>query len=191
MADLTDMLRHNEQPVWPGNQEVGRCFAEIGRLVESPARAVALASRLTVLVNELFVCVLEMFRDRRITRRPELATTERSVALFLEELKRSPQEPWSLDSMAAVVGIHRTRFVHYCRKLTNTTPAIYLNRLRVNRAQEAMRNDPDRSLTDIAYDCGFATSQYFATVFRNLAGCSPSDFRGRLSPGIKRTSRVV
>ena len=65
----------------------------------------------------------------------------------------------------------------YCRKLTNTSPTIYLNQLRVSRAKEIMRNEPGRALTDIAFDRGFASSQYFATVFRLYAGCSPSDFR--------------
>jgi AraC-like DNA-binding protein len=32
-------------------------------------------------------------------------------------------------------------------------------------------------VTDIALDCGFTTSQYFATVFRRQMGRSPRSYR--------------
>jgi AraC-like DNA-binding protein len=41
-----------------------------------------------------------------------------------------------------------------------------------------LRQEPTQSITAIAAACGFATSQYFATIFRREMGLSPRSFRG-------------
>jgi len=183
LRELTDMLRHNEQPVWAGTDEVGHCFAELSRLVANAGQVATLGSRLAVHINELLVCVLEMLRQRDVQREPALASAERTVAMFLAGLESSVAEPWTLDGMAQHAGLKRTRFAHYCRRLTNMSPVQYLNQLRLKRAKAAMRADPGRSLTDIAMDCGFTTSQYFATVFRRFEGCSPREWRSNRAAG--------
>lgn len=177
LGDLTDMLRQNEQPVWRATQEVGACFAEIGRLVESASRVATLGSRLAMRINELFVCVLEMLRQHDVSREPALIATDRTVEMFLRRLEATPDEPWTLDTMAEQTGLKRTRFAHYCRKLTNRTPLQYLNDVRIGRARELIAADPARSLTDVAFACGFSSSQYFATTFKRVAGCSPRAYR--------------
>ena len=53
----------------------------------------------------------------------------------------------------------------------------YLNALRVEKACALLKKDEERSVTDIALECGFATSQYFATVFRRHCRCTPREYR--------------
>ncbi len=40
-----------------------------------------------------------------------------------------------------------------------------------------LKKDSDRTITDIAFDCGFESSQYFSTVFKKNAGLSPKQWR--------------
>ena len=108
---------------------------------------------------------------------PELTSAERATEMFLVELESSSAQPWTLESMAESAGLHRTRFAHYVRKLRNMTPLECLAHLRVERARRLMRERPGLSLTDIALECGFASSQYFATVFRRVTGRSPREER--------------
>jgi AraC family L-rhamnose operon regulatory protein RhaS len=79
--------------------------------------------------------------------------------------------------MARACGLGTTRFAHYCRQITNQPPLQHLSRLRVERGAALLRSAPDRRILDIALDCGFASSQYFATVFRRLYGCAPRTYR--------------
>ena len=81
--------------------------------------------------------------------------------------------------MAAECGLGRTRFAHYCQGLTNLTPREYLSRLRVLRARLLLEAG-EHSVTQVAYACGFGSSQYFATVFRRSLGYTPQEHR---SPG--------
>jgi len=57
------------------------------------------------------------------------------------------------------------------------TPIEYLNSCRVEAASHLLLNQPDLSITQVAYACGFNSSQYFATAFQVFKGCTPSKFR--------------
>ena len=178
---LTALLRENEHPVWPGTAEIGRCFTGIGQLIASSRDGPVPASRLTLLANEVFVCLLELLRAQNPKRKPSLTLGERSVAMFLDQLEHELDEPWTLEMMADKAGLARTRFAHHCRKLTNLSPMGYLQQQRVEMAKR-MLADHRRTITDIALDCGFTTSAYFASVFRQHTQCSPREFRMAAHP---------
>ncbi|MBT3291741.1 MAG: helix-turn-helix transcriptional regulator [Victivallales bacterium] len=175
---LTTYLRHNEQYVWPGSDDVRRSFRRIAEAVEGDTNGSNI-SRLAVSVNELLLSLLDLFRSRQVRLRESLTSTERSVKLFLAELEDAIAFPWALDDMAENSGLGVTRFVHYCRKLTNMSPVKYLNHLRLQHAAERLTAEPERPVTRIAFDCGFSSSQYFANAFRKEFDCSPRDYRLR------------
>ncbi|MBE7463035.1 MAG: AraC family transcriptional regulator [Planctomycetes bacterium] len=177
---LTKLLRHNEQEVWRADAEIARAFERIGSTVERWGEAGS-ASRLALHLNELFLGLLQLLGRKRVPLDERLASTQRTVELFLVALPKHLEHAWNLDEMAAQCGLARTRFTYYCRELTNTSPLEHLNRLRVQAAAELLRSDPRRSVTEIAFACGFQSSQYFATLFRRLKGCSPRAFRAKTS----------
>jgi AraC family L-rhamnose operon regulatory protein RhaS len=78
--------------------------------------------------------------------------------------------------MAEQCGLGRSRFSHYCRRITNLSPIQYLQKCRVDNAKALLAGDSG-SITHIAMRCGFDSSQYFATVFHRLTGLSPSAYR--------------
>ena len=59
------------------------------------------------------------------------------------------------------------------------TPLEHLTRLRVEAAAERLRSDPRASVTDVALDLGFCSSQYFAEVFKRVMGTTPRRWRER------------
>ena len=173
---LTDLLRQNEQPVWHGNREIGRCFERIDETV-ALGDGVANQTRLKILINELVVLLAELLESRNPRLDESLAGSERTVLLFLENLHRRIDEPWTLDSMAEACGLGRTHFAHYCRKLVNVPPMEYLTHRRLEAAAQLLLAQPASSITEIAFHCGFQSSQYFARVFRERLGHSPSEHR--------------
>ena len=171
LTRLTELLRHNEHPVWPGDAAVADAFRHLGAAVEAGStRWVGLR------VCELVLAVAELLERREPPLDASLSSTERAVAIFLGALPERVGEPWTLDALAAECGLKRTRFTHYCERITNMTPAEYLSWLRVERAA-ALLAGSDQPVTEIAHVCGFASSQYFATVFRRARGCSPREHR--------------
>src|ERR1700751_6165312 len=60
----------------------------------------------------------------------------------------------------------RSRFSHYCYELTNMSPSEYLNFCRIEKACRIIASNLKASITEVAIECGFSSSQYFATVLR-------------------------
>ncbi|MGO8799905.1 MAG: AraC family transcriptional regulator [Roseiarcus sp.] len=173
---LTTLLQSNEQPVWPANAGLRNAFealADLTRRRDDPA----LMSRLKIQINATLLEVLTLLSSQPVPLDTYLASSRRTVALFLDSLAGSVEEPWALEAMAEACGLGRTQFSNYCVEITNISPMDYLNGLRIKRARELLGAEPDRSITDIAASCGFDTSQYFATRFRREVGKSPREYR--------------
>jgi len=176
MDELTSLLRQNEHHVWHGATELRQCFREMSRIVAS-SDGEHKASHLAVHLNTLLVLLLETLQRNPPELDPSLSSAERTVELFLADLKDQLCEPWSVNSMAKSCGLGVTQFVHYCRKLTNMTPAHYLRHSRLEGAIHLLRTKPEMGITQVALACGFSSSQYFATVFGQHMRCRPREFR--------------
>ncbi len=177
--ELTNILRHSEQPVWRGDAEIRHCFQLIAQAVESDESGSNI-SRLTVRLNELFVLILDMFRSNPMPLNKSLSGSRQTVELFLDDLAENMatlEQPWTLRSMAKTCGLGVTKFVEECREITNLSPVQYLRACRIRAAGELLRTQPEKGVTEIAMSCGFSSSQYFATVFRRETGISPGEFR--------------
>lgn len=178
LRELTGILRQTDQPVWKANAEVRRCFQTIAQAVKTD-RAGSNLSRLSVRVNELFVLLLDLFRRHEIVLDESLTSSRRTVELFLADLKRHPEHltlDWSIQEMARSCGLGATQFIHHVRLITNMTPAQYVNRCRLELAARLLQNESS-TVTAVAIECGFSSSQYFATVFQRRYGCSPREYR--------------
>ena len=83
-------------------------------------------------------------------------------------------------TMAKSSGVGLTRFTFHCRKLTNLTPMKYLMLKRIEFAKIILLEQLNISIADVAYLCGFSTSQYFATMFKKQEKCTPVAFRKKV-----------
>ena len=174
LRELTRLLQHNEQPVWQADARIERCFESIGSSLENSRSQ---ESRLRLHLNELFLELLELLRKQNLELDKTLSSRRRSVELFLASLRHQIEQPWTLESMAEQCGLGRSRFTHYCYELTNMPPLEYLNRRRIEQACHLLAVDRAKTVTDVAFECGFSSSQYFATVFRRYLGTAPNIFR--------------
>ena len=181
LRELTNILRHNEQPLWRATTDVGDCFRRIGLAAASDYQGESLSiSRLAVHLNRLLLSLLEMFRGQAVPLDQSLSTARRTVESFWAELRDSPRhlaKEWTVSNMAEHCGMCVTTFIRHSRRLTNATPSRYLNHCRLSLAYELLRRDATASVTQVALACGFGSSQYFATQFRRRFGMSPNVFR--------------
>lgn len=176
LEDLTRMLRQNEQPIWKTNEEIKQCFQRLGTLIKNEAIS-TVESWIKVYINKILLHLLDLFRSGQISLTQDLTAASRTVKLFIDELPDKFMEPWTLELMAARCSLGITRFVHYFKQLTNASPMQYITNLRLEAAAEKLKQAPTLHINNIGYDCGFSSSEYFATVFRKHYGCSPKKFR--------------
>jgi len=191
LRQLTTLLRHNEQPVWHVGGEVGRCFERLAGAVEQGPGPSA-ETRLKLEINGLLAALLEILRRRKVPLDGRLSSNQRTVELFLSELRRNIEGEWTLEAMAGQCGLGRSRFAHYCRLVTNLPPMAYLAQCRVKESARRLASRPDQSVTEIALSCGFPTSQYFATLFRRQMGITPTAYRRKSGcPAARRPRRPL
>jgi AraC family L-rhamnose operon regulatory protein RhaS len=176
LSRLTELLQHNEQPVWPANRALDATFAELAALVTQPDRP-CLDSLMRVALNRLLVELLCLLETQAPVLDGSLSSARRGVEMFLCDLDRMLDRKWMLSDMADACGLGRTQFTRYCQDITNMTPIEYLNFLRLRRAAARLREVPDLSITDIAFECGFESSQYFSTSFSRAYRMSPRAWR--------------
>ena len=103
------------------------------------------------------------------------------VTAAIEYLRQHLQDAVRMDDLVKHVGFSRARMFDMFKAQTGLTPNDYLQRLRVEKAQEQLRHG-NLSVTDIALANGFSSGQYFSTVFTRYTGVSPTDFRKGVKP---------
>ncbi len=81
-----------------------------------------------------------------------------------------------LKDLAKVACFSEFHFHRIFSAVSGETVNNFTNRLRLEKAARLLRFS-DRSLTDIALDCGFSSSATFSRGFRSGYGTSPSQFR--------------
>jgi len=110
-------------------------------------------------------------------------TAEQNVSKFMLQLQTHIDEPWTLDRMAEACKVKRSRFADIARQLTGYPPVKYLNRLRFETAGRLLK-ESRKTVTEIAFECGFSSSQYFAAQFKKESGMTPTEYR-RFAPELE------
>ncbi len=85
----------------------------------------------------------------------------------------------NIDSIAARMGLGRSQFYRKIKALTNYSPVELLRNLRLKHSRELLTKT-NRSISEIAYECGFSTPAYFTRCYREAFGETPTELRERL-----------
>jgi AraC family L-rhamnose operon regulatory protein RhaS len=165
---------------WASSATVRQIFPTLVHLLDSPS-----ALNTSAAMAHLRCLVLELARGIADQGTPSAKEhpSANQVRRFLQRLNGHLDESWTLDLMAKECGVGRTQFAKICQRLSGYAPYLYLSRLRFEKACELLR-ETTQSITDIAYQCGYGSSQYLAESFKKAARMSPSDYR-KLSPQLE------
>jgi AraC-like DNA-binding protein len=90
-------------------------------------------------------------------------------------------EQLDVRALAREAHASRAHFVRSFKKAFGETPHRYLQRRRIERAKELLRNTP-LSVTEVSLAVGFRSLGSFSTAFRQLVGESPSAYARRWGP---------
>lgn len=118
-----------------------------------------------ILFSAIFECA--PFVDRKRDKQSAL------VCNVLQYAEEHLQEDLSLTAIARTVRYskeHLSRILHgYLAENWNT----YVNRLRVRRAETLLQNNPTLSVLDVAFSCGFDSSNTFYRAYKREFGKKP------------------
>ena len=135
-------------------------------------KEIGYATRVNQLIDELFITL-----TRQLTKQSNPARDFPKTFMQLEQtLRQNLSHQWTVEEMAAVVGMGTTLFNEKVKTYSGFSPINYLINIRISEAIKLLKKK-DTSLTDIALDIGFYSSQHFSTTFKKLTGYTPSEFR--------------
>ncbi len=94
----------------------------------------------------------------------------------IDHLRGNLHRQVKLEELAKVACFSEFHFHRIFGAVSGETLNNFTNRLRLEKAARLLRYS-DKSLTDIAFDCGFSSSATFSRAFRSGYDTSPSQFR--------------
>lgn len=132
-------------------------------------------------VNRLVGVLLIQMVQRYFAQHPQKAgvlagMADRHVGKSLELMHRSPQSPWSLESLARAVGLSRSAFASKFHRLVGQTPLHYLSMWRMQLARQLLAAG-ELSTAEIATQVGFESLAAFAKAFKRMTGKTPGTVR--------------
>ena len=97
-----------------------------------------------------------------------------------DTMDRAFARPLDVPALARVAHISAAHFSRQFRATFGETPHRYLQRRRVERAMEMLR-ETDRPVTEVCLDVGFNSLGTFTRTFREIVGDPPSAYRARFA----------
>ncbi len=98
------------------------------------------------------------------------------VGFIRQAVRTDPGRKWTLAELCALSGWSKSALNPRVKDATGYSIMEYVMMLRLEIAKERLIQ-ADQSITEIALDLGFFSSQHFAMVFRQRMGTTPSAYR--------------
>lgn len=94
-------------------------------------------------------------------------------------IKKNPTEELSLERIADMAGFSAVYFHNLFKASTGQTLHSYVELQRIRMAADMLVSS-GRTLTEIAYECGFSSQSYFSYVFKRRMGVTPREYAKRI-----------
>lgn len=95
-----------------------------------------------------------------------------------DRMDAASHEDWPVRRLARVSGVSAAHFARSFKEAFGVPPHRYLLTRRIERATALLR-DTDLSITDIAFQTGWASLGTFGRTFRDVLGETPGAVRAR------------
>jgi len=97
----------------------------------------------------------------------------------------------SLETLSSIAHFSPFHFHRIFHAMTGETLNRYIQRIRIEKAASLLVQNPNKSITVIALDCGFSGSAAFARAFREAFGMSASEWRSTGGNDRSKISKTI
>lgn len=86
------------------------------------------------------------------------------------------RSPVDVETVAKHLNMSTTQLRRKLVQITGQTPASYILQIRLSNAQRLLDKNPQMSISDVAYRCGFSDNAHFSHAFQKVFGLSPTQW---------------
>lgn len=101
---------------------------------------------------------------------------EKRVQVLLDYIHTHYNDKITIEELARTASISKTEVLRSFKIIVGMSPINYLNSYRLQRAAH-MLIDTNKSIQEIAEDCGFNDNSYFSKLFKKKYSITPHDYR--------------
>lgn len=91
-------------------------------------------------------------------------------------------EAIDMDELLGISGLSVSRFKQKFKEQIGLSPREFINSTKIEKSKRQIAMTK-KSITDIAFDYSFSSSNYFCVVFKQFTGYSPKNFRKKYQQG--------
>lgn len=104
------------------------------------------------------------------------AFKDEKILSALESIHLQPAKPWTIESLAASIGISRATLANRFKETLGSTPMEYLAKLRIEKGKQLLANGRN-SLEEVARAVGYSSAFAFSKAYKRIKGISPIEHR--------------
>ena len=132
-----------------------------------------------MLVNYFIILLIHLHRLTLQKPRKKNLQNMNEMEQAAQYFRMHYNKPISIENYAASHNMSISWFIQNFRQYANTTPAQYIQSLRVTNAKMLLETT-SYNITEISNLVGYENPLYFSRFFRKQCGMSPSQFRKQL-----------
>ncbi|MBQ7326230.1 MAG: helix-turn-helix transcriptional regulator [Clostridia bacterium] len=103
----------------------------------------------------------------------EATTGNELIDSIVKYIKHNYMSDIKLSSVAKMKSVSPEHLSRTFKSCTGLGFNEYVTLLRLKKAEEMIKTEPDKTISDIAYECGFNDGNYFSYKFKKMYGISP------------------
>lgn len=126
----------------------------------------------------VFAQILSLLAQNASADVPYISSGNQMISGVIEYIGSHCKEITSLDEIVERFYISKSYLCRLFKEHTGISVVKYIHLLKIQSACEELQKT-NRSVEEIALQCGFHTSMYFCRVFKKITGLTPSQYRGQ------------
>jgi len=128
----------------------------------------------TIIRNLISDFVINVIESERVNETLDNSGMQK----VLDYIEQNICEDISVSMLAEIAGLSEARFKINFRRQVGIPPREYVLRRKIDAAKDMLKNS-DITITELAHEMSFSSSQYFSTVFKRFTLMSPKEYRDK------------
>jgi YesN/AraC family two-component response regulator len=109
----------------------------------------------------------------------ESTTGNQLIDSIVKYINQNYMSDIKLSTVAKMKSVSQEHISRTFKSCTGFGFNEYVTLLRLRKAEEMIKTEPDKTISEIAYECGFNDGNYFSYKFKKMYGVSPIKLRSK------------
>ena len=130
------------------------------------------------LLTDIMIILIREFKYNDVDENSRKSSSNvKAVKSAMDYIHKHLTEKLTLDDIAENSGMSRSRFSTVFKETMGITLWDYICEKRIELVMQKLEQVQDRSMLDIALECGFNNTANFNKAFKKQTGCTPKDYK--------------